>query len=167
MDKSTLLRHVPLFKDLSSSDLQKVVEIVKVVSFNKGQKVFTEGHTGDSLFIIKSGSVVLKKKYGNEIEQVASLSYGQHFGEEALIDNETRSATVEATEDIDLVEINRGALDNLLTGDMPLALVFYKTLSLYLSRRLRQTTKDLASVKGSIKDISNRLEKLDHFTGHY
>lgn len=168
MEKPMLLRHVPLFKDLSSSDLQRLVGIVKEVNFNEGQKVFAEGHIGDSLFVIKSGSVrVLKKGYGNENEEVASLSYGQHFGEMALIDDETRSATVEAAEYTNLIQINRGDLESLLVQDTPLAHKVYKALAKYLCRRLRHTTKDLTFVKGSVKEVAKRLGKLDYYTGHY
>jgi len=167
MERPTLLRHIPLFRDLSDADLQRLLGIAKEVNFDKGQKVFSEGTIGDSLFAIKSGSVRVLKKGGGGNEEVASLSYGQHFGEMALVDDETRSATVETAEPTKLIQIKRGDLENLLEQDVPLAHQVYKALAKYLCRRLRQTTKDLTFVKGAVKEVTERLNKLDFYTGSY
>ena len=167
MERPTLLRHIPLFRDLSDTDLQKLIVIAKEVNFDKGQQVFTEGSIGDSVFAIKSGSVRVFKKRDDGNEEVASLGFGQHFGEMALIDDETRSATIETVEPTKLVQIKRGDLENLLVQDVTLAHKVYKALARYLCRRLRQTTKDLTFVKGAVKEVAKRLGKLDYYTGHY
>ena len=167
MERPTLLRHIPLFRDLSDTDLQKLIVIAKEVNFDKGQQVFIEGSIGDSVFAIKSGSVRVFKKRDDGNEEVASLGFGQHFGEMALIDDETRSATIETVEPTKLVQIKRGDLENLLVQDVSLAHKVYKALARYLCRRLRQTTKDLTFVKGAVKEVAKRLGKLDYYTGHY
>ena len=62
MEKTNLLHQIPLFKKLTSADLQKLNEIVMNVTFDKGQRIFTEGSPGDSLFVINSGLVKVFKK---------------------------------------------------------------------------------------------------------
>jgi len=72
---------------------------------------------------------------------------GQHFGEMAIIYDDTRSATVEVIENTGLVRIKRDDLENLLAQDDILAHRVYKALIKYLSRRLRQTTTDLTFMR--------------------
>lgn len=147
MEKSELVRQVPLFLGLDEADLRKLATIATEESFLSGKQVFAEGTIGDSLFIIKYGSVqVLKRGYdGNE--EVARMSIGQHFGEMALIDDDNRSATVDTAEHTVLIRIKRADLENLLAQDNALGYRVYRVLAKYLCRRLRQTTTDLTFIR--------------------
>jgi CRP-like cAMP-binding protein len=145
MDRVKILGQIPLFKDLTGADLQKLSNIAKEVTFGKGQHVFEEGNTGDSLFAIESGLVRVVKSASVGGEEVATLNSGQHFGEMALIDDGPRSATIEAVEPTTLVQIKRDDLEGLLATDLDLAHRIYKIMAKYLCFRLRQTTKDFAT----------------------
>jgi CRP-like cAMP-binding protein len=145
MSSTYSLGQIPLFKGLTSDDLQKISEITEDVTFQAGQLIFTEGSIGDSLFVLNSGSVRVLKKGNTGDEEVASLTSGQHFGEMALIDEGPRSATIEATEPTKLIQIKRENMENLLAKDPDLAHRLYRTMARYLCFRLRQTTKDFAS----------------------
>lgn len=48
-----------LFKGMRTSDLRKVANTFKVVDFDIGEKVFEQGETGDSIYIIADGVVGL------------------------------------------------------------------------------------------------------------
>jgi len=144
MERRNLLRQIPLFADLTSTDLQKLNEIARDVTFDKGQIIFTEGSVGDSLFFINSGSVRVLKKGNIGKEEVASLNSGKHFGEMALIDDGPRSATVEAVENTKLIQIKREELEKILAMDLDFAYRMYRIMAKYLCLRLRQTTKDFA-----------------------
>ena len=159
MEKTSLLQQVPLFQDLRTGDLKSIAEIAVEVNYKAHQKVFAEGDIGDSLLVVESGAVrVLKKGREGNVE-VARLSSGQHFGEMALIDEEHRSATVEAAEDTKLIKIKRADWENLLGQDFPLAYQVYKAFTKHLCRRLRQTTKDLTSMM----DLAKELRKFNYF----
>ena len=145
MESTSLLRQIPLFKELTSADLEKLSEIASNVTFDRGERIFAEESTGDSLFIVNSGLVRVLKKGRMENDEVASLRVGQHFGEMALIDDGPRSATIEAAEPTQLIQIKREDLENLLATDLDLAHRLYRTMAKYLCLRLRQTTKDFAS----------------------
>jgi len=157
MDRVKILGQIPLFKDLTSADLQKLSDIAKDVTFDKGQHVFQEGSIGDSLFAIESGSVCVVKGASVGGEEVASLSSGQHFGEMALIDDGPRSATIEAAEPTTLVQIKREDLENLLATDLDLAHRIYRTMAKYLCFRLRQTTKDFATTAEKAKMLNSYI----------
>jgi CRP-like cAMP-binding protein len=147
MEKPDLIRQVPLFRDLDDTDILKLAEIATIESLMVGGRVFAEGSSGDSLFIIKYGTVRILKRGKEDDEEVARMSAGQHFGEMALIDNETRSATVYAIEHTELVRIGRDELEELLAQDDALGQRIYRAFSRYLCRRLRQTTTDLTFMR--------------------
>jgi CRP-like cAMP-binding protein len=147
MEKAELMRQVRLLRDLDEADLHNLAAIVTEESFLMGQQVFAEGTLGDSLFIVKYGSVRVLKRGQQGNEEIARMSSGQHFGEIALIDDDPRSATVEAVEPTELIRIKRGDLEDLLAQDDALGHRVYRALAQYLSRRLRQTTADLTFMR--------------------
>ena len=153
------LQRIPIFKGLESSDLEKIAETAGNITVDKGHKVFTENDIGDSLYAIKSGVVRVLKKGREGNEEVARLNTGNHFGEMALIDKGARSATVEAVERTELIRIKREDLEDIMARDSALAHRVYKSLSLYLCSRLRQTTKDLTTMM----DLVKKLRKFDSY----
>ena len=70
-------------------------------SFKAGEVIFRAGDPGDEFFIIRSGKVVVQ--LGNRAVDV--LGEGDVFGEMALIDSGTRSATVVAETDCVVVPV--------------------------------------------------------------
>lgn len=90
------LRRVPLFADLGVRDLQQVARLFKARRFSQGETVIKEGSGGAAFFVIESGGATVfvsgKKK--------STLKPGDYFGEIALIDAGTRTATVTAASEL-------------------------------------------------------------------
>lgn len=147
MKNIELIRQVPLFNNLDNSDLEKLFAIASEQTFAAGCPVVSEGDSGDSLYVIKYGTVRIYKHGEKEEEDVGYMGSGQHFGELALIDSEPRSATVEAVEHTDLICLSRDAFENLLTQDADLGFRIYKRFARLLSNRLRETTDELCVIK--------------------
>jgi CRP-like cAMP-binding protein len=147
MKNIELLQQVPLFKNLDNSDLEKLSMIATEQTFPAGSPIVTEGDPGDSLYLIKYGTVRLYKQGEKEEEEVGFMGSGQHFGEMALIDSEPRSATVEAVEHTELICLSRDTFENLLTQDIALGFRVYKRFARLLSHRLRETTDELCVIK--------------------
>jgi CRP-like cAMP-binding protein len=80
-----------------------------------GAIVVSEGDSGDSLFLIAAGSVrvLVVGGHGRALE-IRRLDEGDFFGEVAALSGMTRSATVVAVVDCELLEIDRWALEALL-----------------------------------------------------
>jgi CRP/FNR family transcriptional regulator, cyclic AMP receptor protein len=91
-----VLRRVPLFADLDESELRKVASVFKERHFGKGDTVIQQGSGAAAFFVIDSGEVVV---HVDGIER-RSLSDGDYFGEMALIDAGSRTATVKALTDL-------------------------------------------------------------------
>jgi CRP-like cAMP-binding protein len=151
LDTEELIRKVPLFKRLDDSDINKIASIAQEVNFIGSDDVVKEGDSGDSLYIIKYGTVRVLKNG----EEVARMSVGQHFGEMALISDEPRTATVQATERVNLLQIQRHTLEGILTNDHALGHRVYKAFAKFLCKRLQQTTADLSFMRWKVKSQSH------------
>jgi CRP-like cAMP-binding protein len=75
---------------------------VEFSTFNQGSVIFTEGDPGDCAYAVKSGEVEILVN-GKVVDRVLP---GGIFGEMALIDQKTRSASVIAATDCQLVSIS-------------------------------------------------------------
>ena len=147
MENIDVLRQLYLFKNLDDTDLHKLAAIATERTFSAGSQVFAEGSSGDSLFVIKYGSVRVLKQEKTKEENVTHLSSGQHFGEMALIDNAPRSATVIAVERTEMICIEREDFEKLVSQDIGLGFRVYKRFSKHLCRRLRETTDQLGLMR--------------------
>jgi CRP/FNR family cyclic AMP-dependent transcriptional regulator len=86
------IQHVPLFADLDQRELQSLASSFKERIFDAGSTVVAEGSGGVGFFIIDQGDATVTSG-GTEL---AKLGPGQYFGELALIDEGTRTATITA-----------------------------------------------------------------------
>jgi len=90
------LKNVPIFAALSDDDLQLLARQMKARRFTEGSAVTTEGAGAAGFFVIVEGNASVS--VGGEVR--ATLGPGDYFGEIALIDEGTRSATITAATDL-------------------------------------------------------------------
>lgn len=88
-----LLQSVPLFHGLKDRELKSLAAAFTDRTFSAGDELTTEGKSGVGFFVIESGEAVVTV----DGEQRRTLGPRDYFGEMALIDNGTRSATITAT----------------------------------------------------------------------
>ena len=155
MAKIEALKGVYLFDQLNSAELEKVAAIAEEKSFASGQEIFSANQVADALYVIRMGAI---KIYSNSDEgedhSIAHLASGSHFGEVSFADGGKRSATAQAVEPCHLIEIKYSHLSQLLNSDDKIAHKFYKSLSLFIAKRLRATLGDLNQARDA---------KLKHF----
>ena len=90
------LRQVPIFAGLSDQDLEGLARQMKERRFSEGSAVTSEGAGAAGFFVIVEGNANVS--VGGE--QRATLGPGDYFGEIALIDEGTRSASITAATDL-------------------------------------------------------------------
>lgn len=90
-----LLQRVSLFRDVPEKQLRTLSDEFVERKFSAGQEIVAEGGGGVGLFILGSGSATVTV---DGVER-RSLGRGDYFGEVALIDGGTRTATITATSD--------------------------------------------------------------------
>src|SRR5207237_7946086 len=101
-------RKFTLFAELDDRELASIAAVAKSRRYSKDDVVFHADESGDIFCLIKEGQVqvTMISPEGKEII-LSMLGPGDFFGEMALLDNEQRSATVIATETLELVTIWR------------------------------------------------------------
>ncbi len=75
--------------------------------FAAGEEIFRMGDRGRNAYIIEHGNVEVSATRDGENVVIAELGKGEIFGEMSMIDDAPRSAPVTATEDTEVVVIER------------------------------------------------------------
>ena len=94
-----MLDQVEIFHGLNAEELKALESSSTTRAFPKNTVVIHENDPADSLFVIESGKVKVycSDKNGKEFI-MNTLSAGDYFGELALLDDSTRSASVRTVE---------------------------------------------------------------------
>ena len=101
-----LLESIPVFKTLNHGQMESLISSITTVMFSSGQIIVNQGESGDLLYLIKEGTVKCSKD-GIEIKRQEK---GDYFGEQALLYNSVRTATVMAIEHTRCLIIGRTQL---------------------------------------------------------
>ena len=102
------LRQVDFLNALGDAELQLLLPTVRIHQFGHGETLMHEGETGDSFYIMRSGTVeVLAKSANNGLIHIRDLNPPAFFGEISLMTGEPRTATIRARSDVEVLEINR------------------------------------------------------------
>jgi serine phosphatase RsbU (regulator of sigma subunit) len=162
MDIVQILQNVPLFSGLSSQSLSAITPLFEEESFPGSSKILREGEFGDSMFIIAEGEVSVTKcsDEGKEIF-ITTLKSGSYFGEVALIDNQPRSANINAEEEVVVLRLKKSAFEKLLIEDKTFAINFYRNCLNETLERMRETATNLTSSKTVLDQKSIRLDQMD------
>ncbi len=132
------LRRVRLFDGLSDVQVAEVAQLCRTETYQRGESLFEQGETGQSLVIVIEGSFEVV----HDGEVVAHLGQGDTVGEMALIERQPRSATVRARDTAHVLHIAPEDFDQVTTRDPALGMQILRNLALQLSERLRTTTGD-------------------------
>ena len=137
--KTSVLKKLPIFSGLSDNDLRMIAPILKLITFESEESVIHEGEKGDSLFIIRNGSVEVFKTNGvGEEVSLGVLTEGSYFGELSLFDDHPRSATVRTIEHTDFLSLSRNDLNNALSGHPEIENVLYRNTIMETFSRFRK-----------------------------
>ncbi|MCU0608212.1 MAG: cyclic nucleotide-binding domain-containing protein [Chitinispirillaceae bacterium] len=105
------LKRSALFSGVPTRELEAVAAVVEELRFEPGECIVREGDVGDSLYLIREGSVSITKRISATASTtLAELSCGDCFGEMSAIDEEVRSASVSAKVRCTLLRISKEAL---------------------------------------------------------
>jgi len=154
MENVRVLRKINIFKQLKGLELVQINRIARTRTFNSGERIIEEGSTGECFYIIKFGEVrVMKKtKKGGE-EVIAVLGPFDHFGEMSLFDKSPRSASIIASENCELIEIDGKDLEKLMAQNPALSERIYRNIISSLCIRLRAANEHMVRALGTGIDL--------------
>ncbi|MBA7596641.1 MAG: cyclic nucleotide-binding domain-containing protein [Calditrichaeota bacterium] len=121
----------------------------------KGDVIFQDGSSGQSMFIILEGQVEISKILGDQKTILAKLGVGSIFGEMAILDNQPRSATATAITNCVVLAISREMLRTRLE-EVP---KWLQTFFGIIVERLRIATRSQSSLlaRGAGRQVVNLL----------
>lgn len=102
---SQMLMKCDVFKHLTPRGLADMADHLALETYAAGQMVIREGDVGDKFYLIRRGSVAIKR--GPRQETVAALGEGGFFGEMALLTGQPRNASVETTTECDFYTLSQ------------------------------------------------------------
>ena len=149
-----LLRNIPLFANLSDSELAQISAETSLKQYPKNKVILNEGEKTDSLYAIVAGKVkvLISDEDGKEII-LAILGSGEFFGELAVIDSQPRSATVIAMESSSFNVISHADFMRCLTANPHIARTILQTMA----KRLREADKKIESL--ALLDVYGRVAR--------
>ena len=143
VEKVFRLHTIRLFESLSTADLQALADIAEVIDYSAGDRIITEGETGDCLYVLLAGEVAVVQSKGGRSIELARLRVGSVFGEMAILTEETRSADVDAMTDCQCLSIEREPFRSLVEERPQIAFGIFEALS----ARIREADRQMAELR--------------------
>jgi ATP-binding cassette subfamily B protein len=160
--KLELLHESGPFDLLEPAERKKLAERMTVVSFEFGDTVFSVGDSGDSLYLVVSGHarVIGVDASGREVS-LALLGRAAHFGEESILSEGPRTATVRAAEDLVVLRLARREFVKVLEHHPDVRRSFEQYVTdIGIQRFLKQFTVLEAVPSSVLRDLLGNLEIL-------
>ncbi len=104
-----------ILRDLPPEEIDELARSFQSRHARPHEIIFREGDPADAFYIIGSGLVRVFVSHENRVErEISMLGPGEHFGEMALLADETRSASVESLAETHLMVLSKERFDRLL-----------------------------------------------------
>jgi len=138
------LRRVPLFNELSESELSSIASTVSVERYEAGQIVFSEGDKGGDLLVVKEGDVrIVKSAVSGRQQLIAIERSGSSLGEVSVFDGGSYSTTAIAISPTVLLRLQGGHFRKLCLTHPDVALKVIRVLGHRL-RHVRRLVEELS-----------------------
>jgi CRP/FNR family transcriptional regulator, cyclic AMP receptor protein len=135
-DVVRLIESIDLFAGISRPDLSYLAQNVAVHRYRAGEVIFNYGEIGSVLYIVISGSVnIYIPGEASRRISLKDIARGEYFGELALFDNQPRSASAQATSEVEVLELTQATMLYYVEHHPHTAITLLRTLS----NRLRAT----------------------------
>ena len=136
------LKAIPMFAGFGEAVLARLAGAMRSRRCADGETVFREGDVGDSVFLIESGDVEIRKQG----KTLAILGQGKMFGEMAFYEDAPRSADAVAKGPASLYVIGNEDFRRVLLEHPGEGVGFLLGNVREMSRRLRETSRFLATI---------------------
>jgi signal transduction histidine kinase len=146
------------FAGVLTAELRALEPDGQLRRFKAGEVIFSAGDPGDGFYWIESGRVCISATVGqNELRALAMIDAGDFFGEMAVVDDATRSATATAEADTTAFFLGREKLLQLLQNRPQLALNIVRQFSVRIRALDRKYTEEVVQAE--------RLAVIGRFAG--
>lgn len=105
------LTRIPMFADLDDGEIRNLAAAFDEIAFGRGERIIEQGLSGDSMYVITSGSCELVR-YVKESSRSSTIKAGDYFGHEVMIDHKKYLASVISNSTTTGWRIDRATLMN-------------------------------------------------------
>lgn len=120
----------------SFAELRPIIGSAQLQIFKHGEFIYQEGDPGDSLYLLRSGSVMVSRRIGDHDITLAYLPAGKYFGELGLLGNKNRMDTVQATVRSEVISISKDSFQQLMNQDPKLKQLIQQQLQRRLDEEI-------------------------------
>jgi len=99
------------------------------VKHNKGETIYVEGDLGSEMYVVQSGAVRIFRSIGGVKQELSIMEKGDFFGEIAVLEGLPRTASAEALDDCEIIEINSATFDKMIRANIEIAVRMLRKLS--------------------------------------
>jgi len=161
------LKHVELFSLLNDSEIESIIDFLRIIHVEESEPLFRQGDEGHELFIVRTGSIrVSIALHDGREKDITQFSPGDFFGEMSIFENAPRSATCYAVEPSSLYALRGRDFYRLMEDSPSLATKIMFRMSNITTRRLRSTGEFLTDMVVWGKEARKRAIT-DELTGVY
>ncbi len=132
-----LLQGMPIFGGIQPRTLEVLLDAVAPMQVVAAEYFFREGDPAEAMFVLEQGRVAVWKRWGDCDHRLRDLGAGDCFGEMAVIDLHSRSASVVALEDCTALRLTSAQLYRVCEANAEQFALLYMNIARELSRRLR------------------------------
>jgi CheY-like chemotaxis protein len=158
-----VLRKIPIFTDLSPTQLKKVLGLCVHRQCEPGDIICTSGTPSDEMYVLLSGEIAIVTPEG---AKVATLVPVTTVGEMGLVTGQPRNATAEATRPTAIFIIHKPQFEFALSEEPDMKVKVYRSIIDILSTklnndnvRLRDFQIGMARSEGRISILERRMEE--------
>lgn len=137
------LKRMRLFNSLTAVELKQLDQVLRTRECTHGETIITEGESDGTIYLVRSGTLKVIHMLRGRPRELGTFHVGDHFGEIAFIDGKPRSASILATEDSELLAIDRNLFEKLLHDTPVLRIKIMQALMEDLCEKLRDRNQRL------------------------
>lgn len=119
-DWMTMLLQTKAFHKIPPANIQAIFMRMQQINYKSGDVILKQGAEGDYFYVLTRGAAVVTREtpLSKEGIKLAELQVGDTFGEEALISNAKRNATVTMSTDGSVMRLGKEDFKKLLNEPM-------------------------------------------------
>ncbi len=153
------LQGVRFFEFLTEEEREEFAGASEPVSFGPGENIIEEGAEQESLFVLVSGKVEVRKGLpagrSRLLAEIDTSSGRTVVGERGLLGESGASATVRTISEVEAIKIPRNTFRRMVAEGRPAAFKLSYRIARTLARRLTRLDEEVVE---AIREIENRGE---------
>lgn len=138
-----MLRKIPLFAAIDPGKLKLLAFASDRKIYNSGEDLFKQGDAGDAAFVIVNGNADVIVSTEKKEVVVASVGHNEIIGEISILCEVPRTATVRATETLEVLKVKKEHFLGLVSQVPELGIEVMRELA----SRLQKTTSELGEAR--------------------